>query len=127
MPHKLAFPHGQIQGHTKNRLVNLSILSGLKQPFSYTNPHEYTFDRISRLRKEFDALKQAGKEFTKEGAELEFRLRSLGEGLRSSMELDSRTIRWSRYFFDCGYRHFEYILILCWVGLPFRIMSKYAC
>jgi hypothetical protein len=21
----------------------------------------------------------------------------------------------------------KYILILCWVGLPFRIMSKYAC
>jgi hypothetical protein len=86
--------------------ANMSILSRLKQPFSYTNPLEYTFDRISSLQKEFDALKKAEKEFTKEAVELEFRLRCLNEGLRSPMELDARTIRWTRYFFDCGYRHF---------------------
>jgi hypothetical protein len=86
--------------------ANLAILSRLKHPFSFSSPLEYTFDRIARLQKDYDALKASGKEFTKDAAELQFRLRSLDEGLRSPTELDARTIRWTRYFFDCGYRHF---------------------
>jgi hypothetical protein len=86
--------------------ANLAILSRVDERFKFEEPLGYTLDRINRLTKDFDQLKDSGRQFSKEGAEIEFRLRSLDEGLRSPMELDARPIRWIRYFFDCSYRHF---------------------
>jgi len=86
--------------------LNMSILSRLDGPFNFTTPLEYTLDRSDRLKKDFAAIQGAEKQFQKEGAELEFRLRSLDEGLRPGSELDARPIRWTRYFFDVTYRHF---------------------
>jgi hypothetical protein len=87
-------------------MLNLDILSRLDVPFRFTTPLEYTLDRIERLKQDFAKVKGTKQEFEKEGAELEFRLRSLDEGLRAGMELDARPIRWTRYFFDVTYRHF---------------------
>ena len=87
-------------------MLNLGILSRLGNAFQFTNPLDYTLDRIKRLKDDFAKIKGTAEEFGKEGAELEFRLRSLDEGLRPGMELDARPIRWTRYFFDVTYRHF---------------------
>jgi hypothetical protein len=86
--------------------ANLAVLSRLDEPFKFDTPLEYTLDRISKLKKDWDTIAGTNQQYSKLGAELEFRLRSLDEGLRPAMDLDARTIRWTRYFFDCGYRHF---------------------
>lgn len=100
------YPPGGASLSADAMALNLGILSRLDGPFIFATPLEYTLDRIERLKKDFAGIKGTEKEFEKEGAELEFRLRSLDEGLRSGLELDARTIRWTRYFFDVTYRHF---------------------
>ena len=100
------YPPGGANVSTDAMVLNLGILSRLDGPFNFTTPLDYTLDRIERLKEDFAAVQGTEKQFQKEGAELEFRLRSLDEGLRPGSELDARTIRWTRYFFDVTYRHF---------------------
>jgi hypothetical protein len=97
-----------IGAHTSAEAMaaNLAILSRLDEPFKFDTPLEYTLDRLKRLKSDLARIKNAGREFGREGAELEFRIRSLEEGLRPGSELDARLIRWTRYFFDVSYKHF---------------------
>ena len=84
---------------------NLSIINRVSGT-AFSDPLNYTLTRIDELTRDFNALKGSPKEFGREGAELQFRLRSLDEGLRPPQVLDARGIRWLRFFFDAAYRHY---------------------
>jgi hypothetical protein len=85
---------------------NLSIMSRIDPHFSFDSPADYVQSRIQDLENDYSALRGSAAEYGPEGAKLEFRLRSLKEGLRDARELDARPIRWTRYFFYVSYRHF---------------------
>jgi hypothetical protein len=86
-------------------LANLAVLSRHDVAFVFDTPMDYTQDRIARLKRDLVSLDDSNDPTERQRAELEFRLRSLDEGLRSQGELDARPIRWTRYFFAAYYRH----------------------
>ena len=84
---------------------NLAILARHDSDFDFSSPLEYTQRRLDQLRADYDSLDASGR-IGAQGAALAFRIQCLKEGLARGGEPDARTIRWTRYFFDVGYRHF---------------------
>jgi hypothetical protein len=85
--------------------ANLALLGRHDPAFAFRTPQEYTEDRLNRLEEQYAKLGEAER-LSAVGASVAFRIRCLKEGLALFGEPDARTIRWTRYFFDVGYRHF---------------------
>jgi hypothetical protein len=86
-------------------LANLAILGRQEGGEIFESPLVFTLARIERLQLIRDGLDDQIDPSGVRRAELDFRLRSLDEGLRTPLEPDARPIRWTRYFFDAQYRH----------------------
>jgi hypothetical protein len=86
-------------------LANLAVLSRQEGGERFETPLAYTLVRIEQLKRSCDTLDDHLDPAGVRRAELDFRLRSLDEGLRRPIEPDARPIRWTRYFFDAQYKH----------------------
>lgn len=86
-------------------LENLAVIGRQEGGERFETPLAFTLARIEQLKRSRETLDDQVDTTGVRRAELDFRLRSLDEGLRRRNEPDARPIRWTRYFFDAQYKH----------------------